>query len=306
MTPESKRLHLLLDTDIGTDVDDAMTLIQLIGAGLAPQMSITTAYGDTDLRAKIAKRYCDLAGVQIPIYKGEQETLSGKEIWVSGLEGSLHSGLAFETYASGAAIDHILDSSLDSSRDLCILAIAPLTNIAKAVLKDPSLPKRVSHLYLMGGRFEEGQAEHNILSDVTAADIVFSAGFNITAVGIEATKRVQMPAQLIERIAAAGAAGLALSKDIYQWWEFWAETWNVPHDPIAALTFLKPEMFTLSESGDISIVTAGDELGKSVFRPEMTGTHRIVKEFDEQEVAEEIVKAIELSEHRRVNTNAIA
>jgi purine nucleosidase len=53
----SKQRHLLLDTDIGSDVDDAMTLVQLIGQGMSNQMSITTVYGDTGLRARIAARY---------------------------------------------------------------------------------------------------------------------------------------------------------------------------------------------------------------------------------------------------------
>ncbi len=306
MTEESRQPHLLLDTDIGTDVDDAMTLIQLIGEGLASQMTITTAYGDTGLRARIARRYCELAGVQIPIFSGEESTLSGKDIWVSGLEGSLHKNLEVEEYSQGSAVEHILQLSHDSTKELSILAIAPLTNIAKAVLKDPSLPHRVKHLYLMGGRFEEGQPEHNILSDVTAADVVFSSAFNITVVGIEATRRVKMPAGLIERIAAAGPAGEALSRDIYQWWEFWSETWNVPHDPMAALMVLRPELFELSEAGQIKIITASEGHGNSVFLPSEKGTHRIVKDFNPEHVAEEIVKAIELAEKRRISTNAIA
>ena len=306
MTLNSNQIHLLLDTDIGTDVDDAMTLIQLIGEGFAPQMSITTAYGDCNLRARITKRYCNLANVEIPIHGGEPETLSGKEVWVSGLEGSLHESLDAETYSEEPAVDHILSLSHDETKDLHILAIAPLTNIAKAVLKDPTFPKRVKHLYLMGGRFDDGKLEHNIVSDVTAADVVFSAGFNITLVGIEATLRVRMPEPLINRIALAGQVGFTLSRDIYQWWDYWSETWSVPHDPISALTFLKPELFSLSEPGQIQVATSGKEPGKTIFIPSTTGTHRIVKDFDPQVIAEEIVKSIEQLEQRRLNTNAIA
>ena len=306
MTLNSKQTHLLLDTDIGTDVDDAMTLIQLIGEDLAPKMSITTAYGDCDLRAKITRRYCNLSNVEIPIYSGEQATLSGKEVWVSGLEGSLHEGLDVETSFEDGAVDHILEVSHDETKELSILAIAPLTNIAKAVLRDPTFTSRVKHLYLMGGRFDDGKLEHNIVSDVTAAEVVFSAGFSITVVGIEATLRVRMLEPMIKRIKMAGPVGNVLSKEIYQWWDYWSESWSVPHDPIAALTFLKPELFVFSEPGEIQVVTSGLETGKTIFKHSNSGTHRMVTDFDPQMIAEEIVKSIEQLELRRMIKNAIA
>lgn len=287
-------MHLILDTDIGTDVDDAMTLIQLIGSSKAPEMTITTVYGDTGLRAQIAKRYCKLASSEIKVFAGETKTLSGKDIWLSGLEGSLHEGLDDESYETLSAVDHLINSANEFGGELVILAIGPLTNIAQACLRDPSFSSKVKHLYVMGGRFVDGDAEHNFVSDSVAADIVFSAGFEATVVGLEATHRIKMPSDLIERIRLSGPAGLALSNDIYQWWEFWKETWNVPHDPIAALTFLDESLFTFSGLGAISVVNEGPDVGKSVFAPG-EGKHRIVLDFEPERVAEEIVRAIEAS-----------
>lgn len=286
--------HLILDTDIGTDVDDAMTLVQLIGRQKSDQMSITTVYGDTRLRAQIAKRYCKLSGVEIQAFAGEQATLSGKDIWLSGLEGSLHESLEEEIVEETQAVDHLLKSADTFAGQLEILAIGPLTNIAKACLMDPSFPSKIKHLYVMGGRFAPGDAEHNFVSDSVAADIVFSAGFTATVVGLEATHRIKMPSDLIERIKQSGPAGLALSNDIYQWWEFWQETWNVPHDPIAALTFLDSSFFKLSEFGTIKVSSEGTDAGISHFEPG-DGKHRIVLDFDPSDVAEEIVRAIEAS-----------
>jgi purine nucleosidase len=287
-------MHLILDTDIGTDVDDAMTLIQLIGCNKASEMTITTVYGDTGLRAQIAKRYCKLASSDIKVFAGETKTLSGKDIWISGLEGSLHEALDDENYESLSAVDHLLNCANDFGGELVILAIGPLTNIAKACLRDPAFATKVKHLFVMGGRFEDGDAEHNFVSDAVAADIVFSAGFEATVVGLEATHRIKMPSELIERIKHSGPAGLALSNDIYQWWEFWQETWNVPHDPIAALAFLDDSLFTFSALGSISVANEGPVVGKSVFAPG-EGKHRIVLDFEPEKVAEEIVKAIEAS-----------
>jgi purine nucleosidase len=291
----SPKTHLLLDTDIGSDVDDAMTLVQLIGNGLANQMSITTVYGDTSLRARIAARYCKLANVKIPIFAGVGNPISGKSVWLSGLEGSLHEALENETYEDKSALEHILEVSKDPNLRVSILAIGPLTNIATALREDPDLASRIEHLYIMGGRFDEGSAEHNFMSDAVAADIVFFSSFNITVVGLEATTRIKMPERLIERIAAAGSSGSALSKDIFQWWEFWGETWNVPHDPIAALTFLRGSLFEYSKPGTIKVFPIGPDEGHSQFNEDPKGVHRIVLNFSPETVAEEIVRGIEKS-----------
>lgn len=286
--------HLVLDTDIGSDVDDAMTLIQLIGCSMSHKLTITTVYGDTVLRGQIASRYCKLAGVFIPIFVGESTPISGKDVWLSGLEGSLHDDLEAEALEPGSAVEHLLQVSKDKSKKVSILAIGPLTNIAKAITQDSAFASRIEHLYVMGGRFEDGDLEHNFVSDSVAAKIVFDAGIRTTVVGIEATKRVKMPEASITRISEAGLAGLALSKDIFQWWEYWGETWNVPHDPIAALTLLKPELFTFSDWGKIAITAEGVDAGKSTFTSG-NGNQRIVLDFNPVEIAEEIVNAIELS-----------
>jgi purine nucleosidase len=291
----SKQRHLLLDTDIGSDVDDAMTLVQLIGQGMSNQMSITTVYGDTGLRARIAARYCKLAEVKIPIFAGSGTPMSGRSVWVSGLEGSLHDQLDAESYEDKSALEHILEISKNPELNVSILAIGPLTNIAAALIQDPNLPSRIDHLYIMGGRFDEGSPEHNFLSDAVAADIVFNSSFEITVVGLEATTRIKMPEGLIDRIAAAGSAGLALSRDIFQWWEFWGETWNVPHDPIAALTLIEGSLFEYSKPGQISVFPNGPDEGQSQFNEVPTGLHKIVLNFSPEVVAEEIVRGIEQS-----------
>jgi purine nucleosidase len=289
----SKQRHLLLDTDIGSDVDDAMTLVQLIGQGMSNQMSITTVYGDTGLRARIAARYCKLAEVKIPIFAGSGTPMSGRSVWVSGLEGSLHDQLDAESYEDKSALEHILEISKNPELNVSILAIGPLTNIAAALIQDPNLPSRIDHLYIMGGRFDEGSPEHNFLSDAVAADIVFNSSFEITVVGLEATTRIKMPEGLIDRIAAAGSAGLALSRDIFQWWEFWGETWNVPHDPIAALTLIEGSLFEYSKPGQVTVSPNGPDEGHSVFHEVPAGSHKVVADFAPEVIAERIVRGIE-------------
>lgn len=289
--------HLILDTDIGSDVDDAMALLQLVGAGWSTNMSITTVYGDTALRAQIAARYCELIGVTIPIYKGESNPLSGREVWVSGLEGSLHSDLGSQIVEDQTASEHILQMSRMSNINLQIVAIGPLTNLAKACLKDPSLPERVSHVFMMGGDFSKQKAEHNFLSDSRAAEIVLEAGFRVTLSGLESTKRVSIPNEEMNPIRELGPAGSLLFQEIVQWSEFWDAKANIPHDPIAVLTLTNPELFQFSELGQISVSTDAASEGVSIFTSKPHGKHRLVQDFSEQIISEQIIFDIGRSVH---------
>lgn len=284
--------HLVIDTDIGTDVDDAVALLQLLGSEMVQSFSITTVYGDTKLRAQIARRYCTLVERDIEIYPGEEKTLSGKAVWTSGLEGSLHTGLNCELIREGNAVDHLLSLSADFPNELTILAIAPLTNIANAIQRDPEFASRVSHLYMMGGRFGEGRAEHNIVSDLEAARIVFQSEMRISVVGIEVTSLLQLHDNFRQSVASLGKAGNLLAGEIEQWSRFWSREWIVPHDSIAALMLLAPELFEFSEEGEIKVSTDGSEVGRTEFVLSSSGSHRIVRAFDIERGKTEILSAI--------------
>ena len=84
---------LILDTDIGTDVDDALALAVLLGSRNVDLFGITTVYGDTSLRAQIAMHICDLVNRKIKTYAGNSKPISGGEVWVSGSEGKNYQNL---------------------------------------------------------------------------------------------------------------------------------------------------------------------------------------------------------------------
>lgn len=298
---QTSGIHLILDTDIGSDVDDAMALLQLLGTSWANNMSVTTVYGDTRLRAQIAMRYCKLAGKSVPIYAGEKTPLSKKDVWVSGLEGSLHDDLENEPVSDLDAVEHMLSESKRQGGELIVLAIGPLTNVAKACLVDPDFPSRVKKLFIMGGNFGELRAEHNFVSDISATEIVLNANFEIVLVGLEATKRISLPNSVMATISESGPAGQKLYEEIIQWSKFWDASWNVPHDPVSVLTLTQPELFTLSQAGKIEIETVGGLAGNSRFQASADGKHQMVIDFDSELVASKIVEDIaRVSENRSV------
>jgi purine nucleosidase len=284
---------VILDTDIGSDVDDAMALALILGTPDLDLIGITTVYGDTALRARIARRYASLARRDVPVHAGIADPTSGRDVWWAGHEGSLHDDLDTESIEPTPAVDFLLRSAGAHGGDLDIIAVGPLTNIAAAINADPNFAASVRTLWIMGGDFSGGEAEHNFRSDSNAARTVFGSRISTVVSGLEITRRIKIETSQLARLRAAGPIGAALGADIDQWWRYWNEAWNVPHDPVTVLTVTRPDLFQLSKPGRITVATDSDENdGKSAFEACSGGASRIVESLDAELVAEEIIAGI--------------
>lgn len=262
--------RVILDTDIGSDVDDALALGVLLGSAEVDLVGVTTVYGDTTLRARLAARLARLAGREITAVPGEREPLSGREVWWAGHEGGSFDDLADEPITAGDGVGYLVDTVLSAPGEIDLVAIGPLTNVAAAIRADERFAGALRHLYVMGGRFDQAApagrsdraapddrsphraAEHNFGSDVSAARLVYAAGIRSTTTGLDVTSTVRLGRDAVDRIAGAGALGAALCREIEQWWRFRGEQGNVPHDPLTVLTMLAPELFGYA-SGTVSI-----------------------------------------------------
>ena len=117
------------------------------------------------------------------------------------------------------AEEYLVASAEQMSGELEILAIGPLTNIARAIQLSPEFKSRVKHLYIMGGAFWLDRPEHNIRCDVNAAQIVFASGIPLTAVGLDLTLRVWITEQDVQQISLLpNQLGKALEDEIRSWW----------------------------------------------------------------------------------------
>lgn len=283
---------VVLDTDIGSDVDDAMALALLLGTPELDLLGVTTVYGNTLLRARIARRYASLAGRDVPVHAGESAPRSGRAVWWAGHEGSLHEGLEREAVEPSGGVDFLLRSARAHAGELEVAAIGPLTNIAAAIERDPGFAQQVRTLWVMGGDFSDDEAEHNFRSDAAAARLVFDSGIRTVVCGLDVTRRIRIEAEQLDRIRGAGALGATLGADIDQWWQYWNETWNVPYDPVTVLALTRPSLFELSPRGRVAIRQEDAQEGMSAFEPGDGGPARVVRSLDAERVAEVIVAAI--------------
>src|SRR4029077_9177392 len=213
---------VIFDTDIGTDVDDILALAVLAKSPELELIGVTTVYGDTPLRARIAKVTCDLLGCsETAVLIGEKETLTRRQIYWAGHEGYGVPNLdQVQVPTTPGAVDYLLEKANHFPGELEVLATGPLTNIASAIKKDAVTFSKIKHLYLMGGAYWLDRPEHNIKCDPEAAKIVFESGIPITAIGLDLTLRVLLNAQDLRRIAQLGdGIGRLLEDQILRWWD---------------------------------------------------------------------------------------
>ncbi|KTS85333.1 hypothetical protein NS183_12955 [Microbacterium testaceum] len=283
--------HVILDTDIGSDVDDLMALALILGTPALDLVGVTTVYGDTALRARIVSRVAALSGKSFPIHAGLGTPLSGREVWWAGHEGALYDGLDAETVDGDDAVGFLVDRVLTSPGEIDVIAIGPLTNIAAAIRRDERFASAVRHLWVMGGTFTDDEREHNFRSDAVAARIVFDADIPTTVTGLDVTRLIDVRAEQVDRVRDSGPLGALIDAEIRQWWAFWDTQWNVPHDPVTVLTLVSPELFDFSPDGRISIDENPADPGLA--RHTVGGGRtRVTRRLDADSVSSRIVEGI--------------
>jgi purine nucleosidase len=222
--------------------------------------AITTVYGDTDLRAKIAKKLTYLEGCSVPVAAGEKEPISPHTtIHETGHEGQgflTAEDLCQKVEKAGIekdAINLMIHKIKENPGEVNIVAIGPLTNIAKALEKEPTIDKQIKRIYIMGGAFKfpekateenlfenyEAIEEYNIMCDITAARKVFESGIPITLVPLDITTKVKWSRNDLGRLVKKQdelSQGLARMTEI--WFAYKSNMHDTPmqktsmHDPL--------------------------------------------------------------------------
>ena len=195
----SAALPVVLDTDIGTDVDDALALALVLASPELDLRAVTTVSGDVRIRGRIAKKFLSLAGrTDIPVAAGFQEPVLRQRsfLWL-GHEGR---GILAPDEALPLASAHAVDMLIDTLRRERpqVIAIGPLSNLAVAIMKEPAVIEAIAHLTVMGGALRRSPGappgDYNMCSDAEAAHLVLSAGIPTTLVPLDVTLQVFLTA----------------------------------------------------------------------------------------------------------------
>ena len=238
--------RIILDTDIGTDVDDAFALALILRSPELDLLAVTTVAGDTQARARLAAKMLWEAGrPNVPVAAGEpgpQQPIEQTR-WAEGFTGP---PLTCEKAVS------LMKREIERRPgEITLVAIGELTNVAALVKSNPSLGKKIKRLVLMGGAIAHAYgkdlqpvAEWNIKSNPAAAQAVFASGIPILMAPLDVTAMLQLDAAARHRIFTRLTPTTNALTLLYHLWN--QETPTL-FDPMAVALIIEPSLCELKE-----------------------------------------------------------
>lgn len=273
---------IIIDTDPG--IDDAMAIFVALQSPEVDVIGLTTIYGNvyTTLATRNALHLLEIAGrTDIPVAEGSHVTITkGTKLriadFVHGADGLGNQNFpppAGKPIEQSAAAFLVEQAKLYPGK-VTVVALGPLTNIALAIELDPGFSKNIGQIVLLGGAFAVNgnvnpAAEANIFGDPEAADIVFTSGADILAVGINVTHQVVLTDADREKLAQSnGKFAQYLCKILEVYFSYHRDAYNTKgvylHDPTTLLAAVNPSLITYTE-GVVRVQTSGITRGLTLF-----------------------------------------
>ena len=259
---------IILDTDIGDDIDDALALAFALMSGEIELIGVTTVFRDAEQRAELACCVLEALGrTDVPVYAGIGKTLlQSIPDWEA--VAARHRPRQMEILQKrrpsikpqvGRAVDFIIDTVMSGDGDITLVPIGPLTNIAAAFITEPRLAQKAK-ICMMGGATDRGRPEWNALCDPEATRIVFSTGALITMVGLDVTTKCVMR---YNQVKAIGDVDRPINRICFELIHLWGGDNPEPrptlHDPLAVGMVIDPT-FCEQREMRIEVETGADHL----------------------------------------------
>ncbi len=275
---------VLLDTDIGSDIDDAIALAYLLANQDCELLGITTVSGDPVGRARLASAVCEVADCVVPIYPGAANPLLVTQQQPEAPQvAALHRWPHQDEFLVGEAVEFLRRTIRAHPHEVTLLPIGPLTNIGLLFALDPEIPYLLKELVLMCGVFvperahRAGALEWNAKLDPHATAIVYNSPVDIhRSIGLDVTTHVVMDApEVRERF------DIPRLRPVLDFAEVWFRTRPAItfHDPLAAVAVFSPKVVTF-EQGHVTVdYTTPERLGQTRWQPG-AGPHAVAATVD--------------------------
>jgi purine nucleosidase len=275
---------ILLDTDIGTDVDDAVCLAYLLSHPDCELLGITTVTGEVEKRASLASILCQMAAKDIPIYPGADRPMQGEQRQSVAQQAASLARWPHQTdFPQGQAVDFLADTIRAHPGEVTFLTIGPLTNAGLLFSQHPDVAKLLAGLVMMGGNFDqlgpEGKRiEWNVACDPLASEIVYRAPIRLhRSLGLNVTQRVMMSADEVRDRYTAPLLRPVL--DMAEIWFVGFYPFITYHDPLAAATIFQPDLCSYQQ-GTVTLDTA-EQPGRTIWQPDgVRGPHQVAMDVD--------------------------
>jgi purine nucleosidase len=244
---QTGKMKILLDTDPGTDIDDAWALAFVARHPKLETLGVTVTDADTPARAKVACKLLARAGrTDIPVAIGRKTPTPDNRIdhqfsWAEDFT-------AYKPIAKPAA-DFIVETVKKYPGEVTLLAVGPLQNISDALRKEPNLGKYLKRVVFMSGNVYSRPnnrpviPEWNVVAATQDAQLVYSAGLPLTIVPLDSTELVQLADDERVRIAKDHSPVAIALEALYRLWLQNRNSRMTLHDQLAVAEAADPGRF---------------------------------------------------------------
>lgn len=248
-------MKVILDTDIGDDIDDAYALALLATQPNVKLLGVTTSFGQTKERAEVASKLLKVMGRNdVPVYAGRRgpSEIRRQYEWAKGFNSS--------SLKKEDAVTFLKREIDKNPGEITLVAIGPLVNIGDLLSRYPEVKPKIRQIVIMGGSVYTGYnsapsptPEWNIKCDPAAAKIVYNSGVPLVMAGLEVTAMMQLDPEKQRRIFAYGTP---LTDALAALTKLWGDGSPVLYDPVAVAYFLG-HSFCESEKKHVVVEDSG-------------------------------------------------
>jgi len=242
---QAAREKVIIDTDIGDDVDDAFALALAVKSPELEILGVSTTFRDTELRARIVDRFLgEVSRSDIPV-------LAGKPTTATQMSQRLYAeGGHFAKSSHGDAAEFLLDQIRKHPGEITLIAIGPLMNVGAAIDRDAATFRKLKRVVIMGGSVRKGYGDYgynehvppmpewNILNDVASAQKLFDSGVPLFVMPLDST---QLKLDEVKR-AFLFTRGTVVTDQLAILYHLWALETPTLFDPMAVAFAVKPEL----------------------------------------------------------------
>lgn len=271
-------MKMIIDTDPG--IDDAMAIFWAHASAEIDLIGLTSIFGNVYVNqaTRNALALVEILGADIPVAGGADAPLVMPPLapshFVHGDEGlgDLPAPQPGRSADPRGAVDFLADACADDPGAVTIMAIGPLTNLARALIDRPDIVANVGRIVIMGGSVRAGgnataHAEANIWHDPHAAAAVFAAAWPVEMIGLDVTNEIYCDGGDFAEISGkAPECGGFLGRIGQFYLNFYESRTGARacrlHDPAAVIAAVRPELFTW-EQASLTARTDGDRKGET-------------------------------------------
>lgn len=252
----SKAVAVLLDTDIGDDIDDAWALAVCLSHPKINLIGVSTVYADTMARAVIARWLIEASGKKVEVASGETNPLNRS---ISPHRPNQMKAIPSEDeqrlkFGRSDGVRFLAEKALEfEGEELVLLTVGPLTNAAKLLTEFPEAAEKITLIVSMVGTLlsDHTKPEYNASVDPKATKILFESGKPLTMVGLDVTLRCKFSEEDLKELSMSEKL---LTKRLIALTKAWQDAHRRPdgsvpypilHDPLAALVVVEPQLVLL-------------------------------------------------------------